>query len=77
MIIETVKKLHCDGTLTELFKAGFISSKLLFHYNCYLEYDKLRRLRKYGKMQAYNEVGVMFGLHEISVCRIVKKFEDE
>lgn len=69
-------KLEQNGDLFLLFKAGFISYKILEHKDIYLTYD-LHRKQGMRKMKAIKKTADQFDISDITIFRIVKSMEEK
>lgn len=69
-------KLEQSGDLYLLFKAGFVSYKVLEHKDIYLTYD-LHRKQGFKKMQAVKKTADQFELNDHTIFRIVKSMEEK
>lgn len=76
-MIQIIKKLEESGELKKLIKAGFMSTKVLLHYEVFMEYDKLKRVRKMKTNQAVYETAEKFGLCESSIYKIITIFKNQ
>lgn len=69
-------KLEQSGDLYLLFKAGFVSYKVLEHKDIYLTYD-LHRKQGFKKMQAVKKTAVQFNVDDMTVYRAVNSMEEK
>lgn len=71
---EIIVELEKRGLLKRLVKHGYVSTKLLRHYEIYLEFDKLRVTRKMKTTDIVVELSEQFRVSESTIYRILKTF---
>ncbi len=74
MDINKAIELHDNGTLTALYKAGFISDKIFTYLEIYLWIDMQMKVRGITKNQAVLEAEIKFKKGEASIWRAIGKF---
>lgn len=67
--------LEKEGKLKELVKGGVLSTRVLKHYEIYLEFDKLKRTTKMRVSEIVFELSERFKLSEVTIYKIKKDFE--
>lgn len=77
MNISKLNQLFDDGTLSDMYKAGFISSKIFEAREIYLWVDAQMRSRKISKQKAVLEAEVKFNRGRSTIYAAIKKFELE
>lgn len=75
--IEILNELQNNGVLKRLFRAGFVSSKVMMYREAYLEYDKQVRTTKRKNADIITEVADMFHISENKMYRIVQKLKPD
>jgi hypothetical protein len=65
-------KLNKDGVLKELFKKGIVSPKIGYYYEIYLEYDRLKTVRKMRTTDAVTHVAEKFKVSEATVYLAIR-----
>ena len=68
-------KLEPTGDLFLLFKAGFISYKILEHKDIYLTFDSHIK-QGCKKTKAVQKTAVQFKVDDMTIWRVVKKMEE-
>ncbi len=74
MDIRLANALFDDGTFTEMYKAGFITSKVFVYREIYLWVDAQMKVRQISKNQAVLEAQVKFKKEEITIWRALRSF---
>ena len=74
MDIRIANALFDDGTFTEMYKAGFITSKVFLYREIYLWIDLQMKTRSINKSQAVLEAQVKFRKEEMTIWRALKSF---
>lgn len=74
MDIKLANTLFDDGVFTELYKAGFITSKVFLYREIYLWVDMQIKVRGISKNQAVLEAEVKFRKQEITIWRAMRTF---
>lgn len=73
-MIEVLTKLSATGDLKKLICSGLMSTKVLTHYEIYMEFDRRKKLN-------HKTVDIVFDLSDIfkisvtSIYAIIKKFK--
>lgn len=76
MNIQKVIELHENGTLSQLYKAGFISEKIFTYFEIYLWIDLQIKTRGLSKNQAVLEASVHFNKDRATIWRSIGKFSN-
>lgn len=74
MDIKKVNHLFDNGTLSELYKGGFISEKIFEYRDIYLWVDAQIRSRGISKVVAVNEAEVKFNKARSTIFLALKRF---
>jgi hypothetical protein len=74
MDIRVANALFDDGTFLEMYKAGFITSKVFTYREIYLWVDAQMKTRRISKNQAVLEAEVKFRKDESTIWRAVRSF---
>lgn len=74
MDIKLANALFEDGTFTEMYKAGFITSKVFTYREIFLWVDAQIKVRRISKNQAVLEAQVKFKKEEITIWRALRSF---
>lgn len=77
MTIKTANTLFNDGTLTELYKAGFLTDKIFLYREIYLWINAQMHARGITKNRAVFEAEVYFDRDVRTIWRAVNKFSEE
>jgi hypothetical protein len=75
MNIKTANTLFNDGIFSDLYKAGFITSKIFIYREIYLWVNAQIQTRKLTKRQAVLEAEIKFMKDERTVWRALESFE--
>lgn len=75
MDIKIANALFDNGTLTELYKAGFISEKIFTYREIFLWIDMQIKTRNISKNQAVLEAEIKFRKEETTIWRAVRSFQ--
>ncbi len=76
MNIKTANALFDDGVFTELFKAGFITTKVFTYREIYLWVQAQIKTRAITKNQAVLEAEVKFEKDERTIWRALNSFSE-
>lgn len=74
MDIKIANALFDDGTFTEMYKAGFITSKVFTYREIFLWIDAQMKVRRISKNQAVLEAEVKFKKSEVTIWKAVRSF---
>jgi len=74
MDIRVANALFDDGTFTEMYKAGFITTKVFVYREIYLWIDAQMKSRGISKNQAILEAEIKFRKDESTIWRAVRSF---
>ena len=74
MDIRVANALFDDGTFTEMYKAGFITSKVFIYREIYLWVDAQMKTRGISKNQAVLEAEVKFRKSEVTIWSAMRSF---
>ncbi|HEY4326387.1 MAG TPA: hypothetical protein VGN20_20550 [Mucilaginibacter sp.] len=74
MDIVKANQLFDDGTLTEMFKAGFISDKIFTYREIYLWVDAQCRARNISQEKAVLEASVFFDKSRTTIYKAIYIF---
>lgn len=77
MTITTANHLFNQGIFTELYKAGFITAKILVYREIYLWVHAQVQTRGISKNQAVLEAEVKFEKDERTIWRALNSFQDD
>jgi hypothetical protein len=77
MTIQTANFLFNNGTLTELYKAGFLTDKVFLYREIYLWINAQMHVRGITKNRAVLEAEAYFNRDERTIWRAINKFSDE
>ena len=75
MILQLIQRLEKSGELKQLINSGFLSTKILFHYEVFLEFDKTLKTQNKLVCDAVTETAEKFKLNESTVFRIIANFK--
>ncbi|MGZ3819949.1 MAG: hypothetical protein ACXVB6_05125 [Mucilaginibacter sp.] len=76
MNIKLANTLFDDGIFSEMYKAGFITSKIFTYREIYLWIQAQRKIRGISKNQAVQEAGGKFNKDERTIWRALNSFEE-
>jgi len=76
MDIINLNKLHDEGTLGELYKAGFLSPKIFMYREIYLWVDAQCRTRNISQEKAIEEAQIKFDRGRTSICKAIYIFKN-
>jgi hypothetical protein len=74
MDIRVANALFDDGTFLEMYKAGFITSKVFTYREIYLWVDAQMKTRRISKNQAVLEAEVKFRKSEVTIWAAMRSF---
>jgi len=77
MTIQTANNLFDNGTLTDLYKAGFLTDKIFLYREIYLWINAQMIVRGITKNRAVLEAEAFFNRDERTIWRAVNKFSEE
>ena len=77
MNIKLANTLFDDGIFSEMYKAGFITSKIFSYREIYLWVQAQMQIRGISKNQAVLEAGGKFDKDERTIWRALNSFEDK
>ena len=76
MNITTANSLFDEGTFSAMYKAGFITTKVVIYREIYLWIQAQIKTRNLSKRQAVLEAEVKFKKDERTIWRALNSFED-
>lgn len=76
IVFELIQELEKGNMLKPFVRNGIVASKIFRYYEVYIEYDKLKKTTKKGKMDRVSELSDKFRLSERTIQSIVKQMED-
>jgi hypothetical protein len=76
MNITKANTLFNEGTFTDLYKAGFINTKIFLYREIYLWIQAQIQTRGLSKRQAVQEAEVKFRKEERTIWRALNSFEE-
>ena len=76
MNIKLANTLFDDGIFSEMYKAGFITSKIFTYREIYLWVQAQMKIRNITKNQAVLEAGGKFNKDERTIWRALNSFEE-
>ncbi|MGZ3767183.1 MAG: hypothetical protein ACXVB0_14415 [Mucilaginibacter sp.] len=76
MNIKLANTLFDDGIFSEMYKAGFITSKIFTYREIYLWIQAQRKIRGISKNQAVQEAGGKFNKDERTIWRALNSFQE-
>ena len=76
MNIKIANTLFDDGIFSEMYKAGFITSKIFTYREIYLWVQAQMKVRSITKNQAVLEAGGKFKKDERTIWRALNSFEE-
>ncbi|HEY4194245.1 MAG TPA: hypothetical protein VGM63_01830 [Mucilaginibacter sp.] len=77
MNIKIANTLFDDGIFSEMYKAGFITSKIFTYREIYLWVQAQIKIRGITKNQAVLEAGGKFNKDERTIWRALNSFEEK
>ncbi|WP_342644633.1 hypothetical protein [Mucilaginibacter sp. CSA2-8R] len=77
MTIQTANSLFDNGTLADLYKAGFLSEKIFLYREIYLWINAQIFARGISKNRAVFEAQEFFDRDQRTIWRALNNFEDE
>lgn len=77
MNIKIANTLFDDGIFSEMYKAGFITSKIFSYREIYLWVQAQMQIKGISKNQAVLEAGGKFNKDERTIWRALNSFEDK
>ena len=76
MNITTANSLFDEGTFSAMYKAGFITTKVVIYREIYLWIQAQIKTRNLSKRQAVLEAEVKFRKDQRTIWRALNSFED-
>jgi len=76
MNIKLANTLFDNGIFSEMYKAGFITSKIFTYREIYLWVQAQMKIRRITKNQAVLEAGDKFNKDERTIWRALNSFEE-
>ena len=75
MKIEDCNRLFDDGTLSLLFREGFINVTIFNFRGIYLYVDMLMKVKGYNKEKAVHDAEIKFNLSRRTIYLALKRFK--
>lgn len=75
MVFPIIQELEQNGYLKVLVRAGMVSTKVMYHYEIYLEFDKRKKTTKKKTEDIVSDLQEDFHVGRSTVYNIIKTFK--